>query len=53
MKTYKDNFNEFGELRPDHSRWTVGEVAATVASFACVIILMTGYLPTLFTQVLS
>jgi hypothetical protein len=47
MKTYRDNFDEFGNLREDHSPWRVRDLVGTVAAFGCVFVLMTGYLPVL------
>jgi hypothetical protein len=45
MNQYKRNFDEFGNLRPDHSPWRLRDLAVTAACFCCVFLLMSGYLP--------
>lgn len=47
MNQYKRDFDEFGNLREDHSHWRVRDLVGTVAAFGRVFLLMSGYLPVL------
>jgi hypothetical protein len=45
MNQYKKNFDEFGNLRENHSPWTLSDLAVTAVAVLCVALMMSGYLP--------
>ena len=45
MNRYHDNFDEFGNLRENHSPWTLSDLAVTAVAVLSVALMVSGYLP--------
>lgn len=44
MSQYSDNFDEFGNLREDHSPWTIRDLGTVIAVVLVIVILTSGVL---------